>query len=299
MSVWHSARDVRLFMAACFLIAASSVSFAEEKVGVTEISPELLVFSTSTGNVIASVGTDGVLLVGIPSVASTEPISNALASRTKSRVRYVVIADADVAQSEGDAGWGKRSAFVAMQENTLGRLGGHVMGAPQPLDARLTKLGVDRPRVSFSEVLAFDINGEAIHIVRQKPGHGDADFLAHFHRGKLVYFGEVFPGDGYPRIDAAQRGTLDNLLKTIEGWTDKTFRIVPARGEVTNGEGLKKFADMLIAVRDRIKPMVAAGKTEDEVIAARPTADFDAQWGRGRVKPHDFVRDMYRSLKAQ
>jgi cyclase len=298
MSIRHC-RDVRVLTAAFLLIATSLGSFAQEKVGVTEISPGLLVFSTSAGNVVASVGPDGALLVGIPSTASTEQISNTLASRTRSRLRYVVIADADVAHSEGDAGWGKRGAFVAMQENTLGRLGGHVMGAPQPLDARLVKLGVDRPRVSFSEVLAFDINGEAIHIVRQKPGHGDADFLAHFHRGKLVYFGEAFPGDGYPRIDVTQGGTLNNLLKTIEGWTDKTFKIVPARGEVTNGEGLKKFVDMLTAVRDRIKPMVAAGKTEDEVIAAHPTAEFDAQWGQGRVKPDEFVRDVCRSLKGQ
>jgi cyclase len=282
-----------------FIFVVASAEAAQEKVGITEITPSLLVFATSAGNVIASAGKDGVLLVGIPSAASTEQISSALASRTKSPVRYVVIAGEDPAHSEGDAGWGKRGAFVAMQENALQRLGGHVMGAPQPLPPELMKLGVDRARVSFSEVLAFDINGEAVHIVRQKPGNSDADFLAHFHLGKLVYFGEAFPGDGYPRIDAAQGGTLEGLLKTLEGWTDKTFKVVPARGKVSDGEGLKNFVDMLVAVRDRIKPMITAGKTESEVVAVRPTSDLDEQWGHGRVQPDEFVRDVYRSLKGQ
>jgi hypothetical protein len=54
-----------------------------------------------------------------------------------------------------------------MQENGLERLGGHVKG-PRPLPRRLVELGVDRPRVALSEVLTFDLNGEAIHIVERK-----------------------------------------------------------------------------------------------------------------------------------
>jgi len=91
---------------------------------------------------------------------SREHAANQHASRTKSAARYVVIYPQDPAHSEGDAGWGPRGAFVAMQENALERLGGHVMGAPRPLPPRLVELGVDRPRVAFSEVLTFDLNGE-------------------------------------------------------------------------------------------------------------------------------------------
>jgi hypothetical protein len=282
------------------LLATQQTLFAaEETVGVTEITPGVLVFSTSTGNVVASVGSDGALLVGTPPVASRPQINKILAARTKSSVRYVVIAPEDLAHSRGDAGWGRRGAFVAMQENALQRLGGHVMGAPPPLPPELVKLGVERPRVAFSEVLTFDINGEAIHIVHQKPGYSDADALVHVHGAKLVYMGEVFPGDGYPKIDPAQGGTLEGLLKTIEGWTDSTFHVVPARGKVTNGSALKAYQDMIVAVRDRIQPMVKEGRSEADVIAQHPTAEFDAQWGHGRVQSDDFVREIYRALKQQ
>ena len=271
---------------------------AQEPVGFTEVTPNVLVFSTRAGNVVASVGPDGALLIGTPSADSTERIDSELAKRTKSPARYVLIAPEDPARSEGDAGWGRRGALVAMQEKALERIGGHVMGAPKPLSEGFVTMGVDRPRVSFSEVMSFDLNGEAVHIVKQKPGYSDADTLVHFHVAKLVYWGEVFPGDGYPEIDFDHGGTLDGLLKMLNGWTDPGFHVVPARGEVTNGAGLKAFCDMIVAVRDRVMQSIDAGLTENQVIGEHPTAEFDAKWGHARVPPDAFVQEIYRALKA-
>ena len=266
---------------------------------VTEITPQVLVFATSAGNVVASVGTDGALLVGTPSAESTARISSILAQRTRSSVRYVVIAPQDALHSEGDAGWGRLGAFVAMHENALRRIGGNVMGATVALSDRFVTLGVDKPRVAFSEVLAFDLNGEAIHIVHQTPGYSNADALTHFHVANVLYFGEVFPGDGYPMIDFAQGGKLDGFLKTLGGWTDPKFHIVPARGEVTNGAVLKTFCDMITIIRDRVQSRIKAGRTEAQIIAEHPTAEFDDRWGHGRVSPDAFVGAMYRALTDQ
>ena len=282
------------------LVFARPLAFgADESVGVTEISPTLLVFSTSNGNVVCSVGADAALLIGTPSASSTQPINKILATRTKSSVRYVVIAPQDLAHSQGDAGWGRLGAFVAMHENALQRLGGDVMGTPPPLSPQFTQLGVDRPRIAFSEVLAFDLNGESIHVVHQKPGYSNADALVHFHTAKLVYMGEVYPGDGYPLLDPAQGSALEGLLGTIESWTDSAFQVVPARGKVTNGASLKAFYDMIATVRDRIKRMIDAGRSEDEVLAEHPTSDFDAQYGHGRTSPAEFVREVYAALKQK
>ena len=270
---------------------------AAEAVTTTEISPDLLVFATSSGNVIASVGPDGAFLVGTPSAASTPEISSILANRTKSTVRYVVVFPQDLEHSEGDAGWGKRGAFVAMQENALGRLGGHKMSAASSLPQRLVELGVDRPRVAFSEVITFDLNGDAIHVVHQTPGYSDADAIVHFHKGNLAYLGEVFPGDGYPRVDPQQKGNLDGLLKTLDSWAGGTIQIAPARGKVIIGSDLKPFRDMIVTVRDRIQKLIDRGQTEDQIVASHPTAEFDEHWGHGRVTPDAFVREIYSALK--
>jgi hypothetical protein len=209
----------------------------------------------------------------------------------------VVIAPADSAHSEGDAGWGQHGAFVAMQENALQRIGGNVMGTPPPLSERFIKLRVDRPRIAFSEVLGFDLNEESIHVVHQSPGYSNADAIVHFHVANLVYLGEVFPGDGYPTIEATQGGTLDGLLKTLSGWTDSTFRVVPAHGKVTTGATVKEFRDMIATVRDRVQKMINSGQDENHILGQRPTADFDATWGRGRVQADAFVREVYDALK--
>lgn len=291
----------QLIVLACLSLTVSSTSVAspQEIVGVTDVTPNVLVFSTSTGNVVASVGPDGALVIGAPPAASTDPIAAELAKRAKSPLRYVVITAADPTASEADAGWGRHGAFVATHENALRRIGGGNMGATQALSSRLMKLGVDRPPIAFSEVLAFDLNGDAIHLIHQKPGYSDADFIVHFHVADLVYLGEVFPGDGYPIIDHSQGGTLSGLVDTLKGlsWVGGSFHVVAARGNVTTGATLKAFRDMVVSVRDRVQGLVNQGRSESEVVAAHPTASFDSQWGHGRVSPDAFVREIYSALK--
>ena len=191
----------------------------DEVIKSTQVTPTVVVFSTAAGNVVASVGPDGALLVGTPSASSTPQISEIVARRTKSPLRYVVVWPQPIDRSEGDAGWLKRGAFVAVHENALRRLGAGTMGAPKPAPARFAEIHVERPPISFSEVLAFDMNGDAIHVVHQKPGYSDADAIAHFHVANLVYLGEVFPGDGYPEVGASQGGSLDGFFTTLRSTT--------------------------------------------------------------------------------
>lgn len=295
---WCSPQSAVLVTVVAVAVSAATTN-AQEQPTVTEVTPNVLVFATTSGNVVASVGPDGALLVGTPSAASTPAIEQVLKQHTKSPMRYVVIFPEGPDESQGDAGWGRLGAFVAMQENALRRLNGDQMGAAGSLPDRLVKLGVNRPRIAFDHVLAFDLNGDAIHIVHQESGgHSDADAVAHFHVAHVVYLGEVFPGDGYPRVDTAQGGTLRGLLAQLS-WTDPSIRVVPARGKVTDGSSVKAFVDTITAVRDRVQHMIDAGKTEDQILAAHPTAEFDARWGHGRVSPDEFVREVYSALKKQ
>jgi cyclase len=272
---------------------------AQAPVVTTEVTPNLIVFSTGTGNAVASVGPDGAFLIGTPSTASTSQISEILTTKTSSTNRYVVIAPEDPAHSEGDAGWGRRGAFVAMHENALRRLGGNAMGARPSLSPRFSELGLDLPRIAFSEVLALDLNGDAIHIVHQKPAYSDADAIVHFHVANLVYLGEVFPGDGYPAADSAQGGKLMGFVQILDGWTGPNMHVVPARGSVTTGATVKTFRDMIVTVRDRVQRMIEAGRTEKQILAEHPTADFDSQWGHGRTAPDEFVHAIYDALKPR
>jgi cyclase len=77
-----------------------------------------------------------------------------------------------------------------------------------------------------------------------------------------------------------------------------SLQIVPVHGKVMTGSDVKAYCKMLSAVRDRIQKLVQEGKTEEQILDARPSSDFDSQWGRGSVSPSVFVREIYSAIKA-
>ncbi len=257
----------------------------------TQLTPEVLLFDTPSGNVVVAFGAEGAFTVGPLSVASTQTIQAALAGRTSSATRYVVVGAEDATRSEGDGGWQRLGAFVAVHENASGRLRGEAR--------RIQAIGADLPRVAYSEVIKFALNGRAYHAVHQKAGYSDADVLVHLEADGVVYLGESFPGDGYPIIDSAQGGTLDGLIQTLDPWAGGGGgdRFVGARGPAVSRAEVRALRDMLVTMRDRVRALARAGQTADQVVAAHPSREFDARWGHGRVTPEVFVREIYRAVR--
>jgi glyoxylase-like metal-dependent hydrolase (beta-lactamase superfamily II) len=111
--------------------------------------------------------------------------------------------------------------------------------------------------------------------------------------------GDVFFNGGYPFIDVSSGGRLDGYIaaadRVLAGTTDKT-RIIPGHGPLATKADLQTFRDMLKMQRDRIAKLKAEGKSRDEVIAAKPTADHDAKWGGGFMKGDTFTGLAYDSL---
>jgi hypothetical protein len=263
---------------------------AQQPAPFTELAPGALLFATAAGNVVAVVTAEGAFLVGPLSVASTGPIQAEISRRTRSAVRYVVAVPRLIAQGEGDGGWGRLGAMVATHEDAWSRLAD---------PARLASSGAAAPVAAFSEVLKFDLGGHGIHIVHQHAGFSDADFLVHFETDGLVYLGESLPGDGYPMIDAEQHGTLEGLIQTLGPWTRNGARFVPARGPVLAAADIMAFRDMLLTVSDRVRALAQQGQSADQVVAAHPSAEFDARFGHGRVGAETFVREVFRAVSVR
>jgi hypothetical protein len=156
------------------------------------------------------------------------------------------------------------------------------------------------PSMGFSDVVQLWLSGDEAHVVHQPAGYSDADVIVHLEREGVLMLGGDYTSDGYPQIDLAAGGSFDGLVKTIDtfarnfGQTKAQF--VPMRGAATNGATLRDYRDMLVAVRDRIARLVADGVAERDVIAAKPTAAFDARWGRGPVSGDRFASMAFHSL---
>ncbi len=268
-------------------LAGAPVAGAAQSVRVTEPAPGVLVLTTRAGNSVASVGPDGAVVAGVQSPGTTPAIEAELGRRTRSPRRYVVLAPGDSVFVAGDAGWGALGATVMAHEWTRPRLEQWARGAPE----------IALPPVTYSEVLAFDLNGESVHVVHMPPGYSDDDAIVHFHHTNIVHLGSSLTTDGYPHVDLAQNGSIDGIIETVRRFIDSPAdsRFVPRRGAIIRTAELREYHRMLSAIRDGVRALAGSGASEDSVVAARPTAEFDARWGKGLITPEQFVRMVYRS----
>ena len=274
---------------AMVLVLSSAAPAAAQTVAVQEPAPGVLILTTPAGNSIASVGPDGAVVVGVQSPLTTAGIAAELARRTRSPRRFVVLAPGDSGIVAGDAGWSALGATVIAHENTRPRLQKWAGAADVTL-----------PIVTYSQVIAFDMNGESVHVVHMPPGYSDGDAIVHFHHAGVIHLGSSLTTDGYPHVDLAQNGSIDGIIETVGRFTDSpaTTQLVPRRGPIIHAAELTEYHAMLTAIRDTVRAMAKAGMTEDKVVAAHPTAKWDARWGKGRITPDQFVRMVYRSKPA-
>jgi hypothetical protein len=161
------------------------------------------------------------------------------------------------------------------------------------------------PTVGFSRVVQLHLPTEDVHLVHDHDASTDADIIVHFETAGVLMLGGVFTSDGYPVIDTARGGKIDQMINWVDWFCNAFVRgphklepIIPGRGPPATFQELVDYRDMLVSVRDRVRSLMSGDTPLTAIIAARPTAAFDQRWGRGPVSPDDFVRMVYESLKA-
>jgi cyclase len=155
------------------------------------------------------------------------------------------------------------------------------------------------PQETFTKDFRLYMNGEELNLGYFSPAHTDTDIHIRYEKGNVVHLGDIWFNGFYPMIDVGTGGSINGMIAAAErGATlaDAETKIVPGHGPLGDRATLRKYRDMLAAVRDRVKAQKASGKTLEEVIAAKPTADLDPAWGNGFIKPDFFVTLVYASL---
>lgn len=261
-----------------------------------QIAAHTFVFSNARNNLLVQLEPRVTFVAGVQDPALVSSARAWLAARHAPTVRWVVAAAGDSAAEYGDGGWGALGATVAAHEALRGRM----MGMRQS-DRPAVRSAV--PALGFSEVIQMSLGDDEAHAVNQKAaGYGASDVTVHIEGADVLYLGNVFTTDGYPDIDLASGGSIAGLITTV-GWFVSNFgdntslHYVPGRGPVAGAAQLRDYRDMLTSVRDRVQPLVSAGKSDAEIVAARPTSAFDARWGHGRVPPARFVTLVAQSLR--
>jgi glyoxylase-like metal-dependent hydrolase (beta-lactamase superfamily II) len=152
----------------------------------------------------------------------------------------------------------------------------------------------------FAVEHTLKLNGATIRLKRYKPAHTDSDISVTFGEGDVLHAGDTYWNGIYPFIDYSTGGSINGMIAASDAnlavTTSKTI-VIPGHGSpVSNKSELQVFRDMLVAVRENIAALKKKGKSRDEIVAAKPSAAFDAKWGSGPIDPDFFTRLVYEGV---
>jgi glyoxylase-like metal-dependent hydrolase (beta-lactamase superfamily II) len=253
------------------------------------------------GNVGAFVGPEGVLLVDSLFGPLADRLVAAVEEISDGEIRFLINTHIHPDHIGGNEPLANRGVLIFAHDNVrvraLERLrfprgGGRF--APQPTEGA-------RPVVTYNDTVSFHFNGEEVRAFLAPPAHTDGDTFVHFPDSDVLHLGDVFRTTSYPIIDVYNGGTLAGTLDALELAIDMAgpgTRVIPGHGlRVVGRDAMVEFLDMIVDVRDQVLRMISDGQSLDEVMAAQPTAAYDAKWGQeAGWTANDFVPIVYHEL---
>jgi glyoxylase-like metal-dependent hydrolase (beta-lactamase superfamily II) len=250
------------------------------------------------GNIGLSVGPDAVFMIDDQYAPLTPKIEAAIKAITPKPVTFLVNTHWHGDHTGGNTNMAKLGAIIVAQDNVRKR-----MSSEQFLDFMRSKVDASPkealPVVTFSQTMNFHLNGDDIAVFHVPAAHTDGDAIIHFKKANIVHMGDTFFNGFYPFIDYSSGGTPDGFIAAAErviAISDDKTRIIPGHGPLATKADLLAYRDMLVGTIGKIKAMVKQGKSLDEIVAAKPTADFDERWGKGFVPPPRYIEMIMKGL---
>lgn len=254
------------------------------------------------GNIAVSIGEDGVLIVDDQLPQVMDKIEAAIAQIGGGKIDYAINTHWHFDHAEGNNVLGPKGTTIVAHSNARADMqqGGIVNMVvakynqqPYPKEAL--------PVFTYDEGMQIHFNEGEIDLRNFSSAHTSGDTVVIFKAQNAVHMGDVFNNAGYPFIDVDSGGSIDGMInfceQTLNISTEDTI-VIPGHGPVTNTATLGRYITMLKTVRDRVALMIAEGKSMEEVVSAKPTADFDKDFGPESASL-GFVNRVYTSLNLE
>ncbi len=251
------------------------------------------------GNIGLSVGSDGTFLVDDQYAPLTEKIVAAIRKITPDAVRFLVNTHWHGDHTGGNENFGKSGSIVVAHRNVRERMSVEQVRKILRTDPIPASPQGALPRITFTEEVTFHWNGDAIRAFHVPSAHTDSDVIIHFEKADVLHTGDVIVNGRYPFIDVDSGGNLNGIIAAADkvlSLAKPTTKIIPGHGALGTRDDVRAYREMLVTVRDRIRKLIDEGKSADDVVAAKPTADLDAKWG---AQSERFVRGVVHSLRAR
>jgi cyclase len=275
---------------------AQNIDFAATELRTVKVADALYVLmgGAAQGNIAVSVGSDGMFLVDSMYGPMHQKIMDALAKIGSQPVRYLVNTHLHGDHTGGNEAMAKLGAVIISHENMRKR-----MAAPQSNGSPAAAL----PVVTYSESITLHVNGEEIYIYHPEPAHTDGDSIVYFRHANVMHVGDVPASLRYPNIGVNEGGSVDGMMaaaRQVMKIANPDTKIIPGHlGPIVGFKEIQQQLEMFAAVSTRVSNAIRAGNTVEQVVASKPTADFDQGRMGGAITPDRFVTLVYTDLSRK
>ena len=274
--------------------------FSAVEIETIQVSGNVYMLVGAGGNIGLSVGDDGAFVIDDQYAPLSDKIMAAIAELTDADVKFLVNTHYHGDHTGGNEAFGAAGAIIFAHDNVRARMSTDQFRAIFDQTIPASSAGA-LPIVTFSDEMTFNWNGDAIRAIHVAPAHTDGDSILYFHDANVIHMGDTFFSGFYPFIDVGSGGDINGIIgagyRALSIANDDTA-IIPGHGPLSDAADLAAWLDMLKVTRGSMQSLIDEGLSEDEAIAARPTAETDEQYGGGFMNPEIYNRLLYQSLSS-
>src|ERR1700685_3385368 len=288
-------------LAATIYAQAPQPDFSKVEIKTTKISDTFYTLDGQGGTIGVLVGPDGIFMVDSQFAPLSQKIAAAIHQISDKPIRFMVNTHVHGDHTGGNENFAKMGATIFSRDELRWRLehpspgANGAPGVPAPAAAL--------PVVTYegSATIHIHMDGEDVHLIPILKAHTDGDTLVYFPTNDVLMTGDYFRSIQYPNIDRVNGGSLNGMLEGLGvtiGMAGPKTKIIPGHGPTVDRAALTAHRDMILVVRDKVAALVQQGKTVDEVVAAKPTSDYDSIVPNASTTSERFVRQLYAELKT-
>ena len=292
-----------------FLISRASAQdqdFSKVQIKVTKVSGNIYMLEGAGGNIAASVGDDGIVIVDDQYAPLADKIAAALKNIgvTDKPVRYVINTHYHGDHTGGNAPFANQGATVIAQDNVRKRMqtGGKAgNGSSVVMDVKPAEKGA-LPIITFDHDVTVHLNGEDIRALHFPAGHTDGDSIIFFPKANVVHMGDDYVRYGFPFIDVASGGSVQGMIAACEKvipMLPPDVKVIPGHGQLSNLDEVRDYIQMLKETTAAVETALKKGSTLDQMKKDKVLAAWDKKYASKFVTQDVFIETLYNSLTNQ
>jgi glyoxylase-like metal-dependent hydrolase (beta-lactamase superfamily II) len=272
--------------------------FSKVEIKTTDLGDNVYMLEGQGGNITVAVATDGIIMVDGQFAPLHDKIKSAIAVISNLPIKYLINTHYHGDHTGGNEAFAKDGAIIVAQINVRNRL---AAGTTNGLTGAKTPPAPQGalPSDTYTNFSKIRLRGRVANLRHIENAHTDGDTYVWFKTANVLSTGDTFTNGRYPNIDFANGGNIKGMIAATDAYlklTNAKSRIVPGHGPIADKAALTEYRTMLITARDRMAKLVKEGKSEDDVVAAKPFADLDAKWAPNELASKNFIRVVYHSL---